>query len=423
MIFNRPLCCIVLLCSALTFTAAATNSTSIGFVRANGEFVVDASRIRNNSTLLDGAQISTEKAVSHVVLNNGTTVDFGLHSRGRVFRDHVLIENGLAQARTTGAYSVFAGPLRISAANQLRVEVNGNRPVMVTSLSGTAKVENSQGLPVAMVSSGKTVGFQSAQDPSLWRVVGCLQKVKATVSGRAEYHYVLRDETSDVVVELIGSNLEDYLGKHIRTIGTPLMDQKPVEGALYMIRAELPRPRQCTCEAVISRAEAAAGGSTTTAALSAKVIGTDPGAPAVVLGCLQKIRNNADTAVTHYVLRDEISEAIVEVSGTDLEQYAGDFIALAGSIGAAGLAPIDGAVVLIRETNVRRGVCCACERVISTTSRAASCCCIAAGIAKAPVATSRAVIAGVIAGTVPGIIPAILPAGGESTTTPANGIR
>jgi hypothetical protein len=62
--------------------------TAIGLVRASGEFTIDGSWTRANSTVFDGSVISTTHAASHVVLQDGTRIDVGLDSRSRIHRDH-----------------------------------------------------------------------------------------------------------------------------------------------------------------------------------------------------------------------------------------------------------------------------------------------------------------------------------------------
>ena len=95
--------------------ADSTSLTAIGLVRASGEFTIDGSGTRDNSTVFQGSEISTTNAASHVVLKDGTRIDMGLDSRGQIYRDHVKIEQGLAHVNASNRYAVMAGRIRIDS--------------------------------------------------------------------------------------------------------------------------------------------------------------------------------------------------------------------------------------------------------------------------------------------------------------------
>src|SRR5215469_10551979 len=100
----------ILLASALHILGAdLTSLTAIGLVRASGEFTIDGSWTRDNSTVFHGSVISTIHSASHVVLEDGTRVDMGPDSRSRIYRDHITIEQGLVHVNTSNRYAVIAG--------------------------------------------------------------------------------------------------------------------------------------------------------------------------------------------------------------------------------------------------------------------------------------------------------------------------
>src|SRR5215469_14211985 len=133
----------ILLASALHILGAdPTSLTAIGLVRASGEFTIDGYWTRDNSTVFDGSVISTTHAASHVVLEDGTRIDMGLDSRGQIYRDHVEIEQGLAQINTSKRYAVVAGRIRIDSPQRSLVRVTDSRKVVVTALQGVTEVHN-----------------------------------------------------------------------------------------------------------------------------------------------------------------------------------------------------------------------------------------------------------------------------------------
>lgn len=118
----------ILLASAILFPGtSATAPAAIGLVRASGEFVINSTETRDNSTVFDGSVISTAGAASHVVLDDGTRIDMGPDSRSRIYRDHLVIEQGLVHLNVSNQYAVLAGRIRIESPEQTLVPVTHSR--------------------------------------------------------------------------------------------------------------------------------------------------------------------------------------------------------------------------------------------------------------------------------------------------------
>ena len=257
-------CCV----AALAFGGGLSASGPIGFVKAIGEFNMDGSQTRDNATLFNGSVIETAVSPSHVTLQNGTRVDLAASSRERVFRDHVVLEKGMTQVHGGSPYSVQANKLSISSTDPFRVAVYQAGTVRVTS-AGSAEVKNARGQLVAMVSPGKSVDLQDASAPS--RLTGCLQKVGT--------HYVLRDTTTNVVVELTGPDLEKYVGKSVDVTGAVDPSATPVDGASQVIHeTNLAGGSGKGCKVNIAAASAAGAG------IAAAVVGLSAGATAAIVG-------------------------------------------------------------------------------------------------------------------------------------------
>ena len=151
------------------FAADVSNLAAIGFARANGEFTIDGVWTRDNSTVFDGATIATKDAALHVFLGNGARLDLGLDSRGRVFGDHVVVEQGMVQVRDSSVFTVVAGDLRIYSAQQALVDVSKSGYMSFRAVRGAANVTTAAGLLVNSVAAGAMFIER--------RVTGCLQKV------------------------------------------------------------------------------------------------------------------------------------------------------------------------------------------------------------------------------------------------------
>ena len=217
-----------LIAATLVSAGSAPATSAIGFVRSSGDFSLDGSQTRDNATVFDGAVLETTISPSHTTLRDGTRVDLGTDSRERVFRDHALLERGTTQVHGGAHYAVFASHLRISSTEPFRVAFTAPGAVRVSALDGFTEVKNAQGQLVAMVMPGSPLEFQDAGASAPTRVTGCLQKVGS--------RYVLRDETTNTVMELTGPDLEKYAGKQIVATGSNDPNGTPLEGAAQVIR-------------------------------------------------------------------------------------------------------------------------------------------------------------------------------------------
>ncbi len=78
--------------------AATAAPTSIGSIKSSGEFRLDNSMVRGNSTVFDGDLIETTGARSVVDLN-GVQITMSRNSRAKVYRYHTVLENGTVLIR------------------------------------------------------------------------------------------------------------------------------------------------------------------------------------------------------------------------------------------------------------------------------------------------------------------------------------
>jgi len=236
--------------------ADSTSMIAIGLVRASGEFTIDGSEIRDNSTVFHGSVISTTHAAPHVVLYDGTRIDMGLESRSRIYRDHVAIEQGLVHINASNRYAVIAGRIRIDSPQQTLVRVTDSSRVAVTGLQGVTQVKDGKGLLLAMVHPGRTLEFSDADTSSDdAHVAGCLERIESTSGNRTTVHYVLADQTTNVVVELVGTGLERLVSHTVEATGSIDPNTKAISPAAYLIRVrDINASSQKTCKGPLGTA-------------------------------------------------------------------------------------------------------------------------------------------------------------------------
>lgn len=221
---------VTLICvGSLTFCFGG--GSSIGIAMINGIATVDNASVRGNTSILDGSVVETAKGSSQLSLTGGARIDFASDSRGKVYRDHVILEKGMGQLHGNN-FPMMANSLQVVSSGSdstVRVSVKDSKSILVGSVSGEAKVLNSHGLLLAKVMPGKTFEFdQEAGAAAQARVSGCVER-------RGGKFYV-RDDTTGVVSEITGAGLEQYNRKHIDVAGSIDTAATAGSGATQVVR-------------------------------------------------------------------------------------------------------------------------------------------------------------------------------------------
>jgi hypothetical protein len=227
---------IVLCLSCVALAAPA----SIGFVKSTGDFRVDGSTIRQNSTVFDGNLIETAAARSVVELAS-VEITLSPDSRAKVFRDHTIIEKGTGVVKETGSHIIEADTLRITPSAKdsvVQVEITSPSSVTVAARSGSAEVRNSAGVLVASVRPGLALAFGSQ--------AGAATAFDAT--GPVEFKdgkYFLTDATTHVTVQLEGADLAQYAGKCVEVTGSIIPGATPPAPATELVEVASVKSGSC----------------------------------------------------------------------------------------------------------------------------------------------------------------------------------
>ena len=222
---------IALLVTIGGLAAALAVSPAIGIATANGNFQVDRSTVQGNATLFPGTVVETGKVGSVLRMGDGARLRLGSLSRGRVFQERLVLEQGEGLIEQAGRYRVEAGDLQIvpsSAAVAARIALDDNRRVSVAVASGDLRVLAADGTLLARVHSGRSLEFdpQASGAAPPFTVTGCLVA--------AEGRYYLKDDTASVTFELTGAGLGANAGQRVEVSGTEAPAGDP--GATQRIR-------------------------------------------------------------------------------------------------------------------------------------------------------------------------------------------
>lgn len=215
------------------FLSASAAPDAIGIATARGGLFMDRSPVQGNTTLFDGGVLETNSYPSVVRLQGGSQILLGSTSRGRIYRDRLVLEKGEGQMDKASNFRFEALGLRIlpgSIGTKARVTLVGKQRVAVSALAGTLRVTTAEGTLIARLEPGRALEFEpqvaGAAAPST--VSGCI-----TVAG---VQFVLRDVTANINLELRGMNFGQYVGQRVEITGTELKGQQPSEGATQVIQ-------------------------------------------------------------------------------------------------------------------------------------------------------------------------------------------
>lgn len=212
--------------------SSAAASQVIGVAMAKGSLSVDASRVVGNGTLFEGTTIETGQGSTDVKLVGGTKMTLAGGTRGRVYRDRLILERGeLETGGVAGTYRILARSLQIDAEKTARVSLGGGNRVLVAALSGPVRISRSNGMLVATLVEGHslTLEAQEAGASAPETMTGCVQKKNG--------HYYLTDEVAGVTVEISGAGLDKMVGRRVQMTGNLDPSAAPAAGALRVVRA------------------------------------------------------------------------------------------------------------------------------------------------------------------------------------------
>ena len=272
---NRALISLFLAgCSSVALAA----SPSIGFVKSTGEFRVDGSAIRGNSTLFDGSLVETTAARSVLQISD-VQITLAPESRARVFRDRTVIEKGSGVVRDSSGHVLEARTLRITPASRdsvVQVDVAAPRGVSLVASVGSAQVRNSAGVLVASLRPGVALALDpQAASPTSMKLTG--------VVVARDGHYFLTDSTANVTVELEGPDVPNYVGKCVDLTGASVPGATPATGATQLVHPSSIKTSK-SCKAAAAAAGAAGAGAGAAAAGTGVGAGLSAGATAAIIG-------------------------------------------------------------------------------------------------------------------------------------------
>ncbi len=267
---------LILLLVAGSLTTGLASSAAIGLATAKGSFQIDRATVAGNSTVVDGALIETAGVPSAVSLAGGVRMQLGSASRGKVYRSHMILEEGESQVENGAGFRIEARSLQIQPERNAYVALSGANRVLVAASSAPVRVTTAEGVLLASLAPGTSLEFepQAAGAVAPFTVTGCLVK--------ADGRFLLTDRLANVTLEVRGPNLNDHAGFQVELTGTGLKGVQPARGAGEVMQAAKVRRLHGSCATAARKTGGNAAMSRSTKAIIAGVVIAGAGAGAAV---------------------------------------------------------------------------------------------------------------------------------------------
>lgn len=211
----KKLVTILVLACMVPYTSAG--AVPIGTASARGDLRVDSYLVKGNATLFDGSVVETGQATADLRLGKGAEITMATGSRGTLYRNRLVLQQGESQLATSSSFQLEANGLRVTPTQPNSRGIVALRPgntVEVAALNGSFGVANAQGILLASVRPGQALSF-AMQEGTMSRSFSGM----GMVSLENGHFYISVDGTGEKY-EITGKNLKKYVGKKILLTGT-----------------------------------------------------------------------------------------------------------------------------------------------------------------------------------------------------------
>lgn len=252
---------------SLALVPAFAATPAIGVAMSEGTILVNDTQTPGNTTVFDGTTLQTQKSFSQIRLKDGAQLRLESESRGKLFSDHVDLQQGSAKIWD---YSANANGLSVRADRDSSATVTmKGKVVEVAALTGNVRVFTAAGMNVANLIPGRALDLlpQDAGASSPSTLTGC--------PVRSGGNTLLKDETSNVTAQLRGGNVR--AGQRVQVTGTLVPNATPASGATQVINVTSVKAVGGSCGGAGGAAAAAGAGAAAAGAGAGAAVGISTG--------------------------------------------------------------------------------------------------------------------------------------------------
>jgi hypothetical protein len=141
---------------------AEAGTVSIGTVSARGDMRVDSNMVKDSATLFDGSVVETGQATADLHLGEGTEITMASSSRGKLYRDHLVLQQGASELSASSPFRLEAEGISVIPKEPNShgvVKLGAGNTVEVAALSGSFGVTSENGVVLASVRPGRAASF------------------------------------------------------------------------------------------------------------------------------------------------------------------------------------------------------------------------------------------------------------------------
>jgi hypothetical protein len=201
---------VVVMVTILALVQAQAAGVVIGLAVSSGPMTVDRAAVAGNANLSEGSALESGAAAARIQLSSGRRATLGPNSAAKVYGDHVALEKGLGLLG--GGYKMDANGFRVEAeGGQAEVSLAGGT-VRVAALSGSAKVRDAEGVVVARLTEGTALSVKAG-------AAGDRTSTMTGVLRERGGKYLLKDQVTNLDVELRGADVAKEVGRAIEVTG------------------------------------------------------------------------------------------------------------------------------------------------------------------------------------------------------------
>src|ERR1035438_2390187 len=204
-----------------TLSYATAGTVAIGTASARGDMRVDHYTVNGNATLFDGSVVETGQATADLRLDKGVQITMSTRSRGTLYRDHLVLQQGESELTASDSFQVQANNVRVTPNGpdaRAVVSMKPGNKVEIAALNGSFGVASEQGALLARVLPDQTLSFAMQAGGTGGSGSGQSFKGTGVVSKGADGNYFLSVGT--VKYQLIGKDLDALVGKTVTITGT-----------------------------------------------------------------------------------------------------------------------------------------------------------------------------------------------------------
>jgi hypothetical protein len=165
-------------------------------------------------------------------MDEGATITMSTNSRGTLYSDRLVLQQGESELTAPEAFHLEAEGLHVAADGPNSrgvVSLEPGNAVHISALSGTFSVTSDHGLALASISPGRamTFAFQSGSSGDAFMGTG-----KVSFS---DGQYYLTLKSTGVKYELKGEGLAKLVGREVTITGTLETPTSPTDGGIDIV--------------------------------------------------------------------------------------------------------------------------------------------------------------------------------------------